>query len=373
MNCFNRCFLNLAVLLSFFSLGSLKADVVIEDGELYETHSEPKGKSQLTSTQGKIEKFVQSPSKNYVAFMKFDSYVDSLGLFEEEKSWPQVPLFHLGVMEVRSKKIVATLLPPAGYFFSIEGWTQTDQLLINKLSGLAVDGYLVFDPKTKILREVLDEDFKQLKASSVSAPTHANSATPYICRNGLFPSKSEFIKLYRFEGSENEKFYFFDDMESCQENKRRCRLNAYVVSGDELLINKTQRGWACAWYQGKKRETVGWVKSEKLKELNMEVPTTSDWIGKWKATDSWVKITKNKHSSLMVAGSASGGDDSRRHEGSLDGEIIPDRGQATMNPGIDEYECMVKFVRIGRYLIVDDNGNCGGANVSFDNVYLRDQ
>jgi hypothetical protein len=37
----------------------------------------------------------------------------------------------------------------------------------------------------------------------------------------------------------------------------------------------------------------------------------------------------------------------------------------------DEYDCRVRLRRLVDYLLITDNGNCGGMNVRFDGVYRR--
>jgi hypothetical protein len=37
----------------------------------------------------------------------------------------------------------------------------------------------------------------------------------------------------------------------------------------------------------------------------------------------------------------------------------------------DEYECKVSIRKVGKYLVVADNMQCGGANVSFSGVYQK--
>jgi hypothetical protein len=39
--------------------------------------------------------------------------------------------------------------------------------------------------------------------------------------------------------------------------------------------------------------------------------------------------------------------------------------------GDDESSCVVKLHRRGPYLVVSDNGNCGGLNVSFGGIYTK--
>ena len=199
----------------------------------------------------------------------------------------------------------------------------------------------------------------------------AENIAPYTCRNGLFPSEAMSAELYQVNQNNNEKLYFFDDAKGCPSDEARCKLKSYVVRGNELIINKIQDGWACAWYQGKKHETVGWVRTDKLKKLNLAPSKTNDWTGAWETTVGSIKIEKTRTPALRVKGFTTWGSGPSTNTGELEGLIKPYEGQAMLKDADDEYACIANFSLIGRYLIVSDNGNCGGLNVRFDDVYLR--
>ena len=37
----------------------------------------------------------------------------------------------------------------------------------------------------------------------------------------------------------------------------------------------------------------------------------------------------------------------------------------------DDNDCVVELTLLGKFLVVTDNGNCGGMNVRFVNVYTK--
>lgn len=60
------------------------------------------------------------------------------------------------------------------------------------------------------------------------------------------------------------------------------------------------------------------------------------------------------------------------HVGELDGRSKQKDGRLEYSDGDSEFDCRAKMELIlGRYLIVADNGNCGGANVSFSGIYRK--
>lgn len=204
----------------------------------------------------------------------------------------------------------------------------------------------------------------------ICLPSHAEYIEPFSCRNGYFPSEGKFTQLYTVVGK--HQTHFFKDTEGCPESEG-CMQKAYVIEGDEVLVNKIEGDWACAWYQGKKRETVGWIVLENLAPAADPVPQPNDWLGTWKTPASSITIEQQEQGNgLHVAGDAIWGIGASAHVGEIDGTLKPEGRYAMTKEGDGKYDCAVEFSRVGRFLIVDDNNNCGGMNVSFDGVYVRE-
>jgi hypothetical protein len=207
---------------------------------------------------------------------------------------------------------------------------------------------------------------------------HASDIQPYSCRNGLFPSEQASLRLAKVS-DKDKKLYFYDDGVNCPKNVTICKTKIYVVAGDELIVNKVSGDWACAWYNGKKSETVGWVKNCSLLYLPAtKSPDISEWVGKWQMyQDGNEIIIGSKGDKLSVEGKAVWLglmlDDGNRvvHTGDLDGEMTPVNGSARLTEGTDEFSCVADFSILGKYLIVTDNNKCGGMNVRFDGVYTK--
>ena len=58
------------------------------------------------------------------------------------------------------------------------------------------------------------------------------------------------------------------------------------------------------------------------------------------------------------------------HVGELSGEAAPVANLLKLG-GEDEYDCRATLRLVGTYLLVTDNKQCGGVNVTFDGVYRR--
>jgi hypothetical protein len=196
-----------------------------------------------------------------------------------------------------------------------------------------------------------------------------------LCRNGFFPRESSEYKLAAVKGAKNKKVYFYDDSRACP-NDKNCQTKSYVVPNDELIISRTFGKWACSWYQPKKgAETVGWIALDKLefKETNLN-PPAANWLGDWSYTASQIKIGKGKTTDLLtITGYAFWrGTGYNVHVGELNGASKPAGNELKIGENeTGEYDCKVTMRLVGKYLVVADNLQCGGANVTFSGVYQK--
>ena len=216
--------------------------------------------------------------------------------------------------------------------------------------------------------------------SLISCGASAEAIQPYSCRNGYFPEKQDALALYRVTGTQAQKLYFYNDDEGCPDDESRCRSKSYVIPGDELLINQRVGNWACAWFNGKSHETVGWVKTDQLTPLPKETLGTSSWVGRWGMYkwDGGINITR-RGEALQVDGKATwtggrnGAGERVVHYGDIGGQMKPVDGRARLiaKEQDSDLACEAKFTRIGKFLVVKDNQHCGGMNVSFSGVYTK--
>ncbi len=196
------------------------------------------------------------------------------------------------------------------------------------------------------------------------------------CRNGFFPRESNAYQLAKITGKKGEKIFFYgDEREDCPGGKN-CRLNSYLVPGDEIIVSRSLDGFACAWFQPKKgAETVGWINIDKLEWLaTNENPAAEEWLGEWRFYDNSVLITKSKTADFFdISGNAFWkGFGDNIHVGELDHRAKPLGNKLKLGENdTGEFDCKVSMRLVGKYLIAADNLNCGGANVTFSGVYRR--
>ena len=172
--------------------------------------------------------------------------------------------------------------------------------------------------------------------------------------------------------------HFRADTQNCPDNDS-CQEKAYLVDGNKILIAQNTEQWVCAWYFGKRREFVGWLPKNVIKPMPGKTPAIHDWVGTWKPIGgiNEIKITHLKNGMLSISGSAlwHGGKNNYGydiiHTGELNGEAIPIGNKISLGNKQEQYECVADMQLVLDNLVVSDNGNCGGVNVRFNDVYRK--
>jgi hypothetical protein len=213
----------------------------------------------------------------------------------------------------------------------------------------------------------------------------ADSSSFKVARVRAGSARVNFVNGPRsFSGTPAEN----DKRKSCPSVSAVCRDKSYVVPGNFVLTREDARGFVCATYVSPRgNATSGWLPTSSLEPLAPpSEPKLADWTGAWKRTEADISI-KAKDGKLSAEGSATwGGSDPYRvknggvHDGGFDGVAVPRGNVLAIGEGYDgvespketpKYDCHVRLRLYGRYLVVEDNKSCGGANVSFTGVYSR--
>jgi hypothetical protein len=214
--------------------------------------------------------------------------------------------------------------------------------------------------------------FAALAAAALLAPlaAHAQITDEDMCRSGGFPSQTEFRIAIVGKGIQ-PKLYFLKDDDGCpQKGGEQCLAGPYVVPGDELLLGKTNGQWTCAWFNGKKHETVGWVDNGALAEQPQ--PKEVDWVGKWtRYNDPGYIGIAGKGGAYTVRAKMIHPTPNSENLGSMKGKLDVQGNRARYVEGSHEWDCVADMVRAGRFLIVRDNEACGGVGVRFNGIYTR--
>ena len=172
--------------------------------------------------------------------------------------------------------------------------------------------------------------------------------------------------------------HFHDDRAGCPAGAG-CRRKVYLIEGDEVIVDRIAGDWACAWFDGKRRTTIGLLRVDDLalEPAAVEV-ATAEWLGHWekighdgKSRDFLDIVVRGKV--VVVSGEALwfGPMPDNVHTGEIGDEVLDlEEGTASF-AARGEYDCAATFRLVGKYLIADDNGHCGGVNVTFDGIYRR--
>jgi hypothetical protein len=172
--------------------------------------------------------------------------------------------------------------------------------------------------------------------------------------------------------------------DTCPTATDACRRNAYLVTGDLVLSGKTRGDFTCISYQSptaKKQDwTTGWLPSSALAPVApMAAPKMKDWIGRWDHPGGGIEIKPGgTGGKLQIEGEMTVPTARDFHNGVIRAEVTPEKDTiALLNDGTLPFEtksddaCRVRMQRIGAWLMVEDNGGCGGAGVSFTGLYHR--
>ena len=195
-----------------------------------------------------------------------------------------------------------------------------------------------------------------------------------LCRSGFFPSEQEHLGLAIATGA--SRTWLLRDYGGCPQKVASCR-HGYVVSGQTVLTGKSQGGYVCAFYPGNRTETAGWIPDSQLQPIKVDLsPPLAAWAGKWTDGFDHIQITL-RGKKLQSTGDAIWQGAYSTHTGDMGGVAAPagnhvvfkdeDPDDDDPNPDV----CTVKATLVGKYLVVSDNGLCGGMNVRFDAVYHR--
>lgn len=211
------------------------------------------------------------------------------------------------------------------------------------------------------------------------------------CYNALKLSEGFNPGLARISAAEPKTFFRQNRSsgKSCPSEAAACKGKAYLIPGDEVFAGPPQGDYICAAKLGAKgRVTTGWLRKADLAAAPDAAITSNDWLGTWQAPEQKIVVKKGrKPGTLAFDATATFGalDPERVKRGAVNiGDFnaewkpngdymafaIGDKGTLPIEQG-EEYGCKVHLLRIGAYLVAEDNSQCGGVNVSFTGVYTR--
>ncbi len=132
---------------------SVGPEVTLKNGELYEM-SGNEAKNKITDTDGKIDSYLMSPDKHYVAYSIIVGYTNDAGDYEGSDEIPQVPVYHIIVMDLELKKQLTVIKPPSENepFIYTDRWVSNDELMLYDADGIAVGRRYFYNASSNELR-----------------------------------------------------------------------------------------------------------------------------------------------------------------------------------------------------------------------------
>jgi hypothetical protein len=176
----------------------------------------------------------------------------------------------------------------------------------------------------------------------------------------------------------------------CPSDAAACREQAYVVPGDKVIVGRRFGSFTCASYVTPKGlGRAGWLPSAAITPLPDQTSSSPEsWVGNWQAPEKSIVIRRNASSDgLDLTGSATwGGQDPDRvkrgavNTGAFEAMAKPNGSSLAFTVGVRETlpydkstdaDCSVRLRLLESFLLVQDNGRCGGMNVSFSGAYNK--
>lgn len=155
-------------------------------------------------------------------------------------------------------------------------------------------------------------------------------------------------------------------------DNKACDADQELKLGDQVIVARNSLGWSCVWKSGSEK-IKGWVPQKSIKKIPENRLNLYEWAGKWVNGPNAIDITtirQNGSTLLDVRATAFwNGGEGNVHTGSLRKTGHPVGNALYLE---DEQLCQVLMTRVGKALVVYDNGRCGGMNVRLDGVYKRE-
>lgn len=182
------------------------------------------------------------------------------------------------------------------------------------------------------------------------------------------------------------------EADGCPNATVACLRKSFLLTGDEVITSDRQDGYVCAQYvNARGLVTTGWLPAAAVSDVPATpVISTKDWDGAW---------TGNSEQSIMISPGAAyqmvgirgeatfGAQDAGRikrgavNSGSFSVRLrikgdsasfaLGENGASKPWADATADECRIAMRRLGAFLLVEDNGLCGGHNVSFTGNYRR--
>jgi hypothetical protein len=146
------------------------------------------------------------------------------------------------------------------------------------------------------------------------------------------------------------------------------KLAETLKNGDPVVVTRVEGDWTCGYLVGRKGSGPGWVRSRDIRLVDSDPnPPLVAWTGTWVQGENQIRIQSSKTpGELDLEGEAYWhGIGDNVHSGEFASAATP----AGNHLHVEDDACHIDLAVIGRYLLANDNDNCGGLNVRFWGVW----
>jgi hypothetical protein len=193
----------------------------------------------------------------------------------------------------------------------------------------------------------------------------AAAAEPDAPCNQLLPDDD--LRLGQVSGA--GAVAFLTDGSGCPGPAAACRSKFAARSGATLLLGRSRGDYVCAY--DSRTGSTGWLPQQRVAARAVNTaPPLSAWGGTWRLYDNNI-VLKQSGDSIEADGEAywPAKNVMPANEGAFAGTAKPSGNRLHFTG--DPQGCTVDLAIAGRFLVVADNKECGGHNVSFTGIYTR--
>ena len=224
---------------------------------------------------------------------------------------------------------------------------------------------------------------------AMAAP--ALAGPPDCLWNDMFDAPN--VAAAKVAGPDARTYFIKNGAESngaCPSSGEACREKSFLVRGDAIFVEMGEGPFVCATFKSPKGiETRGLLMLSSLDVSPATTPDRNAFVGVWRRDrEAAIELKPKGPNGLQVIGSATWGafDPGRVKRGAVNigsieaistprGNVVAvgEKYDGVKPPSEtrDSYDCRARLRLFGPYLVVDDNSNCGGNNVRFNGIYIR--
>jgi len=162
---------------------------------------------------------------------------------------------------------------------------------------------------------------------------------------------------------------FLTDGPNCPGPAVACRSKFAARPAATVLLGRSRGDYVCA-FDGR-IGSIGWLPQQRIAAHPIDpTPPLAAWLGTWRLYDNRI-VLEHEGDALDVEGEAYWPSKSTppANEGAFAGTAKPSGNR--LHFGNEAQGCEVDMVLAGPFLVVSDNRECGGHNVSFSGIFTR--